>query len=53
MRELTGNLRRKTHVLNKGNYLTPGEEVQPGLPAGFSEGFKADTLDRLVAAVSG
>ena len=26
---------RKTFVLNKGNYLTPGEEVQAALPASF------------------
>ncbi|HEX2747968.1 MAG TPA: DUF1553 domain-containing protein, partial [Verrucomicrobiales bacterium] len=34
MHELTKN-RRKTHFLNKGNFLDPGKEVQPGFPAAF------------------
>ncbi|MEI6714775.1 MAG: PSD1 and planctomycete cytochrome C domain-containing protein [Verrucomicrobiota bacterium] len=33
MKETAGM--RKSFILNKGNYLTPGEEVQPGLPASF------------------
>lgn len=35
MRELPPDKRRKTHFLNKGNFLDPGEEVQPGFPAAF------------------
>ena len=27
MRELSGEERRETHILNKGNFLTPGEQV--------------------------
>jgi hypothetical protein len=27
---------RKSFILNKGNYLTPGDEVQPGLPASYN-----------------
>jgi hypothetical protein len=29
LRELVTDKQRKTHLLNKGNYLTPGEEVTP------------------------
>ncbi|MEO8352050.1 MAG: DUF1553 domain-containing protein, partial [Chthoniobacteraceae bacterium] len=35
MRELAGKDHRQTFVLNKGSYLSPGEEVEPGLPATF------------------
>ena len=31
MRELAADKRRETHVLNKGNYLTPNEKVEPRL----------------------
>ena len=36
MRELPTDQRRVTHLLNKGNYLAPGEEVTPGVPAAFN-----------------
>ena len=31
-----GQERRETHLLNKGNYLTPGDKVEPGLLSSFS-----------------
>lgn len=36
MRELSGNDRRVSHILFKGNYHAPGDEVQPGVPAAFN-----------------
>ena len=36
LRELAGDRRRVTHLMNKGNYLTPGEKVGPALPAAFA-----------------
>ena len=35
MQELTGDKRRHSHVLIKGNFLSKGDEVTPGLPAAF------------------
>jgi Protein of unknown function (DUF1553)/Protein of unknown function (DUF1549)/Planctomycete cytochrome C len=35
MKELPPDRRRVTHILNKGNYLDPGQEVQPGLLSAF------------------
>jgi hypothetical protein len=35
MRELPVEKRRTTHLMVKGNFLTPGEEVLPALPAEF------------------
>ena len=35
MRELKADQRRTTHILVKGNFLTPGDEVGPGIPAAF------------------
>jgi hypothetical protein len=35
MVELPPEQQRKTHVLKKGNFLDPAEEVTPGLPAAF------------------
>ncbi|MFM7102617.1 MAG: DUF1553 domain-containing protein, partial [Verrucomicrobiota bacterium] len=35
MRELAGERRRTTRVLHKGNYLAPGEAVDPVVPAAF------------------
>jgi len=35
MREFTEKKRRVTKLLNKGNFLTPGDPVEPGLPAKF------------------
>ena len=35
MRELAKDKQRKSHFLNKGNFLDPGAEVQPGFPVAF------------------
>lgn len=35
MRELPSDKRRVTHLMVKGNFLNPGEVVEPGLPAAF------------------
>ena len=35
MEELPPEKRRKTHLLTKGNFLDPGEQVEPGVPAAF------------------
>ncbi len=51
MREVSAKQRRETHLLSKGNYLTPAEKVEPGLPAAFSSWFKCKgTPDRLDVA---
>ena len=51
MRELVQGKRRATHILTKGNYLSPGEKVEPGLLATFASHAPADaTVDRLAAA---
>ena len=51
MRELPEAKRRETHLLNKGNYLTPGDTVEPGLLSAFSSFVPADTkIDRLTMA---
>jgi mono/diheme cytochrome c family protein len=36
MREVAAEKRRVTHIMNKGNFLDPGEVVQAALPAAFS-----------------
>ena len=36
MRELTDSKKRETRILNKGNFLDPGEKVEPGVPAAFT-----------------
>jgi hypothetical protein len=51
MRELAREKRRETHILTKGNYLAPGEKVEPGLLATFASYVPADApMDRLTAA---
>ena len=35
MQELPPDKRRRTHLLNKGNFLDPGQEVTAGFPAAF------------------
>lgn len=35
MRELPGDKRRPSFIFVKGNHLTPGDPVEPGLPASF------------------
>ncbi len=51
MRELPADKRRETHLLNKGNYLAPGEKVAPGLLSTFTSFVPPDAkMDRLAAA---
>jgi hypothetical protein len=51
MRERAKDKRRETHILTKGNYLSPGEKVEPGLLATFASYVPADApMDRLAAA---
>jgi hypothetical protein len=51
MRELEADKQRETHILNKGNYLVPGDKVEPGLLAQFASFVPADAkMDRLTAA---
>ncbi len=51
MRELAADKRRETHVLNKGNYLTPNEKVEPQLLSAFASFVPPETkVDRLAAA---
>ncbi len=51
LRELTGDKRRETHLLTKGNYLAPGEKLEPGLLSEFASYVPAETrMDRLAAA---
>ena len=51
MRDLPVAKRRETHLFNKGNYLTPGEKVEPGLLSEFASFVPADTeINRLAAA---
>ena len=35
MQELTGDKRRATHIHERGNFLSKGAEVEPGVPAAF------------------
>ena len=51
LRELAAGKRRETHVLNKGNYLTPNEKVEPQLLSAFASFVPPGTkIDRLAAA---
>jgi mono/diheme cytochrome c family protein len=50
MQELPPKQHRKTHLLIKSNFLDPGEEVQPGTPAGLFPLPKDAPLDRLGVA---
>jgi mono/diheme cytochrome c family protein len=47
MRELAADKRRETHILNKGNFLDPGEKVEPGVPAAFHPFPSGAPADRL------
>ncbi|HET6408310.1 MAG TPA: DUF1549 domain-containing protein, partial [Chthoniobacteraceae bacterium] len=47
LRELAADKQRKTHILNKGNYLTPGEEVSADLLKEFHPA-PSEKIDRLV-----
>jgi hypothetical protein len=50
MRELAMNQRRKTHILLRGDFLSPDREVQPGTPAVFPPLPSGVAVDRLVLA---
>lgn len=51
MKELTGEKRRATHLLTKGNYLAPAEKLESGLLSAFAGFIPADApVDRLTAA---
>ncbi|MBS0262154.1 MAG: DUF1553 domain-containing protein [Planctomycetes bacterium] len=50
MLELPAEKRRKTHVMVKGNFLSPGAEVQPALPAKFQTPAKEALVNRLGVA---
>jgi hypothetical protein len=50
MVELPANQRRETRVMNKGNFLNPGDKVEPGLPRAFHPLPEAAPLDRLGVA---
>lgn len=50
MKELPPERQRKTHVLNKGNYLDPGIEVQPGLLTAFHPAPAGKSANRLSLA---
>lgn len=47
MEELSGNLRRPTSVFVRGNWMTRGQEVQPGVPALLPPLPKGEKPDRL------
>jgi hypothetical protein len=50
MRELPEKQRRKTHIHIRGNFLNPGKEVTPGVPAIFPPLPKDRLADRLALA---
>jgi hypothetical protein len=50
LRELPAEKRRKTYVMIKGNFLNPGDEVQPALPDAFTTLDEGASVDRLSAA---
>jgi hypothetical protein len=51
MVELPADKRRTTHVMTKGNFLSPGEKVEPGVPAAFPPLPKDAPPDRLGVAL--
>ncbi len=51
LRERPAGKQRETFVMNKGNYLSPGEKVQPGLFSVFAEAIpQGAPMNRLAAA---
>jgi len=50
LRELAGDARRKTHVLARGSFGSPEEEVEPGVPAVLGGVDGAHPDDRLAMA---
>jgi len=47
MVELAPDMRRATHVLLRGNFLTPGEAVEPGVPAALHDWPESEPRNRL------
>src|SRR5262249_11162891 len=47
MDELAADKRRTTHILIKGNFLDPGEKVDPGAPAAFHPFPRGAPVNRL------
>ena len=47
MRELPKDKQRTSHLMIKGNYLVPGDEVQPDLPKAFPSLPKGEEMNRL------
>lgn len=47
LRELASDKQRRTHLLNKGNFLDPGEPLSAGLPEAFGSWPKAAPSNRL------
>ena len=51
LRERPADKQRETFVMNKGNYLSPGEKVQPGLFSAFAGAIpQGAPMNRLTAA---
>ncbi len=50
MRELMGDNRRTTRLLEKGSYLSPAHEVSPGVPAVFADVTSDSPTNRLELA---
>ncbi|HUG90761.1 MAG TPA: DUF1553 domain-containing protein [Planctomycetaceae bacterium] len=50
MQELPPDRRRTTHVMLKGNFLSPGEAVEPAFPEAFRSPRPGGPIDRLVLA---
>ncbi len=50
MVELPANKRRQTFVMNKGSFLSPGDKVEPGIPAAFHPLPAGASLNRLGVA---
>ena len=50
MREFSSDKLRVTHILIKGSYLSPGDEVTPGIPAAFNSWPKGAPTNRLGVA---
>ncbi|HLN32836.1 MAG TPA: DUF1553 domain-containing protein [Gemmataceae bacterium] len=50
MVELSAKQRRETHIMVKGNFLAPGDKVEPGIPAAFNPLPSGAPSDRLGVA---
>lgn len=50
LKELTGDQKRVTKLLNKGNFLDPGPEVKPGVLSAFHQLPEGSNADRMGVA---